>query len=186
MSVEDRRQSIVDAALPLLRERGADVTTREIADAAGVAEGTIFRAFTDKQEIIAAVIERAMDPEPTYAKLRAIDPALSLEQTVTAIVHVLRERFSGVVGLMSVLHQVEGAPGNRRYAHTHSEASGVSVTTAILERHAGRMRIEPAAAAHIIRVLVFGVTMPRFGSEAVLTTDDIVDFVLRGVVKEGA
>ena len=39
---------IVDAALPLLLEHGEMVTTRQIADAAGIAEGTIFRAFADK------------------------------------------------------------------------------------------------------------------------------------------
>ena len=48
MSVEDRRAAIVEAALPLLIEHGANVTTSQIAAAAGIAEGTVFRAFGDK------------------------------------------------------------------------------------------------------------------------------------------
>ncbi len=45
----DRREAILVAVLPLLREKGRDVTSRELAEAAGVAEGTLFRAFGDKE-----------------------------------------------------------------------------------------------------------------------------------------
>ncbi len=55
---------IVDAALPLVLEHGERVTTRQIADAAGIAEGTIFRVFADKDEVIAAVVAKAVDPAP--------------------------------------------------------------------------------------------------------------------------
>src|SRR5690606_24835873 len=44
LAPEERREAILDAVLPLLRERGREVTSRELAEAAGVAEGTIFRA----------------------------------------------------------------------------------------------------------------------------------------------
>ena len=73
MSPDDRRSSIVAATLPLLLEHGEMATTRQIAEAAGVAEGTIFRAFADKDELIAAVVEAAMDREPLEAALAAID-----------------------------------------------------------------------------------------------------------------
>lgn len=184
MSVEDRREHILNAALPLLRERGNDVTTREIADAACIAEGTIFRAFADKQEIIDMIVARAVDSEPTCRRLRGIGPELTLEETIGSVVAILRERFAGIVGLMSVLGGHEHARGGRH--HEHAEAPSASVVASLLERHRDRMRLDPVAAAHLIRVLVFGVSMPHFGSDSELTTDDIVDFVLRGIVKEGA
>jgi AcrR family transcriptional regulator len=56
----ERRSMIVQATLPLLLEHGEMVTTRQIADAAGIAEGTIFRVFADKDELIAAVLDAAL------------------------------------------------------------------------------------------------------------------------------
>ena len=40
LAPEDRRTAILAALIPLLVERGGDVTTKEIAQAAGIAEGT--------------------------------------------------------------------------------------------------------------------------------------------------
>ena len=52
MSPEQRRTMIVAAALPLVAEHGAAVTTSQIARAAGIGEATIFRVFADKDEVL--------------------------------------------------------------------------------------------------------------------------------------
>jgi len=52
----DTRQALMDAALDVFVQRGfARATTREIAQTAGVAEGTIYRHFTDKHALFQAV-----------------------------------------------------------------------------------------------------------------------------------
>src|ERR1700710_334437 len=79
MSGEDRREAIVEATLPLLRKHGHGVTTRQIAEASGIGEGTIFRVFTDKAELIDECLTAAFDQTPTLAKFAAIDKALPLE-----------------------------------------------------------------------------------------------------------
>ena len=82
---DERRSMIVAATLPLLLEHGEMVTTRQIAEAAGIAEGTIFRVFADKDELIAAVIEAALDPEPLEAGARRASTRTSpLEDALAA------------------------------------------------------------------------------------------------------
>ena len=61
MAPDDRRASIIAATIPLLRDKGRGISTQEIAKAAGIAEGTIFRVFDSKDEIIHACVHEAFD-----------------------------------------------------------------------------------------------------------------------------
>ena len=63
MSPEERRAAIVRAARPLFLEHGQATSTRLVAEAAGIAEGTVFRAFATKQDLVDAVLDAEFDPE---------------------------------------------------------------------------------------------------------------------------
>ena len=92
---------IVAATLPLLLEHGDRVTTSQIAEAAGIAEGTIFRVFADKDEIIAAVIEAALDPEPLEAALAASPATSRFEDRLAAAVVIMQQRVIDIWRLVS-------------------------------------------------------------------------------------
>ena len=111
LAPEDRRDAILDAVLPLLRERGRDVSSRELAEAAGVAEGTLFRAFGDKESLIAAAIERIFDHTPLWAALRGIDPEASFEHKLDRVVALLREHLTDLVAAVMALRIEERHPG---------------------------------------------------------------------------
>src|SRR3954470_1093982 len=86
LPVDERRSMIAAAALPLLLEHGDRVTSRQIAHAAGIAEGTIFRAFRDKDEVVAAVIDTALDQQPLEEALDRIDRGLAFEDAISAAI----------------------------------------------------------------------------------------------------
>jgi AcrR family transcriptional regulator len=61
------RRRIIEAADALIREHGlSGATTREIARAAGCAEGSIYVHFEDKIDLVIAVI---VEREPSFARL---------------------------------------------------------------------------------------------------------------------
>src|SRR3954466_10973447 len=69
MAPDERRQAIVDVVVPLLLQHGDGVTTKQIAEAAGIAEGTIFRVFPDKAALLMAPAEDRMTPGSGGAEL---------------------------------------------------------------------------------------------------------------------
>src|SRR5437870_3994755 len=89
---EERRETIVRATLPLLLEHGEMVTAREIADAAGIAEGTIFRVFPDKDALISAVLDAAYDSRLLDRALREIDLEQPLEGALRTAVEIIQRR----------------------------------------------------------------------------------------------
>ena len=74
LPLDDRRAALIAATEPLLERFGREVSTRRVAEAAGVAEGTIFRAFATKEDLIDAVIEDAFDNQRTCDALAKVDP----------------------------------------------------------------------------------------------------------------
>jgi AcrR family transcriptional regulator len=179
LPLEERRSTIVAATLPLFLEQGANVTTREIAQAAGIAEGTIFRAFADKTELLAAVVEAALDIAPTDAAIAAIDPSLPFEAQLVAAVDVLRERVLYVFRVYSAASDLTHIP--RR------TATELPALTAMFQRESAKLNRSPASATRILRGLTMSCVHPNFAHDEPLTSEEIVDIMLHGLWRdEGA
>ncbi len=59
---ERREQEIIQAAAELFANQGFhETSTRKIAEAAGVSEGTVFNYFSNKNELLTAIIRRYYD-----------------------------------------------------------------------------------------------------------------------------
>src|SRR4051812_50101602 len=66
------REAILEATLALLRERGvARLTTRDVAERAGVSEASVYYHYTDKAGLLRAVFEAGLRRAPTPAPGRA-------------------------------------------------------------------------------------------------------------------
>src|SRR6266436_2969604 len=93
---QGRRRGIVEAAVPLFARKGfAGTTTREIAEAARVSEGLLFKYFANKTALYDAIVHHFQDQNPTFEEIRSLSPStLSLVQ----IVRVTTERFIALAG----------------------------------------------------------------------------------------
>ncbi len=175
MAVEDRRDTIVEAAIPLLLAHGRDVTTRQIAEAAGIAEGTVFRAFGDKESIIDAAVQKFLDPEPTRRMLRGIDPEQPLRDKVHDVLFHTRARMTGIMGIM-------GAIGPRPQPPRPDSNDFTELLTAVLGPDLEHLRVSAADAAHFIRLIAFASSIRPMNEGHEFTLDQLTDFVVGGLV----
>ena len=176
MSPEERRSAILDAAIPLLRENGREVSTKQLAEAAGVAEGTLFRAFGDKDAIIGAAIERYFDPEPFRNALRGIDPDEQTVDKIRQVLHLLSERFTGVIGFMSAVRGDVGPPPRRGTG----EAEWIGILSQLFRPD--ELGIPVETLGFYLRLLAFGAAIPPITSVHAFTLDELLELVTRGVL----
>ncbi|MFO7690371.1 MAG: helix-turn-helix domain-containing protein [Cryobacterium sp.] len=175
LALEDRQAMLIDVVTPLLIEHGQSLTTRQIAEAAGIAEGTIFRAFATKEELVQAVVDRHLDPEPFRRTLRGIDLALPLPERVHTIVGLMRERFTTVFTLMTALGLL-GKPHphdpRREFTEILSHALAADLDT---------LNFSAERCAQIIRMVTLAACMPLIHAGAAFTDEDITDLILYGI-----
>jgi len=179
MAIDDRRTALIDATLPLLREHGRAVTTKQIAEAAGVAEGTIFRAFDSKDDLILAAVEAGMDMQPFLDDLSAVDRSLEFRDRLIELVTRLQARFTGIFALMTAL----GISGPPR-AQKHTEAGrrrAEEIMIGLVEPDADLITCTPAELVHMLRLFTFSGTHPHLSEGRRLTPEQIVDTLLDGV-----
>ena len=164
LPLDERRQMIVAATVPLLLVHGERVTSRQIAEAAGIAEGTIFRAFVDKDELIAAVVESALDPEPLEAALLAIDGSLPFDDALSAAIEVLQQR---VVDLWRLVSSIP----TRFHERTKRPMTDSHALVQLMERYRNDLSVKPIVAARLLRALTLSVTHPMLAGEPMSATE---------------
>jgi AcrR family transcriptional regulator len=188
---DERRRAIVDAVVPLLAEHGVDVTTRQIAQAAGVAEGTLFRVFDDKDALLHAAAHAMLDPERSRKALAEVDPALSLEEVLrTAAAQLVRSSRQTMAVLMA-LRRTSAGPTARPDGRAGPPAFVLDASRALLEgltellgRYRSELRVEPERAALLLRALVMGAGQPWTTEDELITADEIAAVLLDGITTD--
>ena len=186
MAPAARRAAIVDAARPLVMQHGSAVTTRQIAEAAGIAEGTIFRVFPDKDSVVQAVVAEVVDPAPTLRELAAVDRGLPLRERLTAAVTVLQRRLAQVFGLLDALGWVRPPEPEHSDRCVRPPAAGINdafraTIVELVGPDERQLRVPAAELAHVMRLLIFSGTHPMISDGRLLTSEQIVTILLDGL-----
>ncbi|TDP93691.1 TetR family transcriptional regulator [Labedaea rhizosphaerae] len=185
MSPEQRREMIVQAAIPLVSEFGAAVTTAQVAKAAGIGEATIFRAFADKEELLRACVAQAVRIDRAVDEIAAIPLDQPLADRLVEAADALQahlERMGRVVGAM--LASGHGEPSRGRPEPGARERSMDAIREAmagLFEPDAASLRLPPDQAAAIFMGFLFA-RARQDGDE--LAKESIVDVFLHGAVKQ--
>ena len=98
---ERNRQRILAAAAQVFTERGLDATLDEVARAAGVGVGTVYRRFPDKEALVAALFRERIDNLVTVAEeaCAAADPG----QAIVSYLEYTAAAMAGDTGLRQLM-----------------------------------------------------------------------------------
>jgi AcrR family transcriptional regulator len=172
MAPDERRAAIVAATLPLLLEQGLPITTRQIAEAAGIAEGTIFRVFPSVDAVVEATVEAAFDQAPTERALAAIDPALPLPEALVEATVIIQSRVSVVWRIVTLVGQRPQQSGSPPESPAVAE---------LFARYADQLRVEPSGAARRFRAVALALSHPVLSGDDPLPPREIVSLFLDGI-----
>jgi AcrR family transcriptional regulator len=192
MSQEERRAAIVRSTLPLLLEHGGNVSTSQIAAAAGIAEGTVFRAFKDKPDLLLACMRAGMNSDEEVAVIEGIGHDGPLPERLAAAVRAISGYLDRVWAVGQALRRGGVGPEvMQRRMHGDDEPRPgpppeflrVSSAMTGLFDETDNLRVAPERAVRILLSFVFSNRMQgaEFG-EAIEDPAEIVDLFLHGVI----
>jgi AcrR family transcriptional regulator len=125
---ERNRQRVVSAARELFAARGLDVTFEDIARAADVGVGTVYRRYPDKEKLIDALFEERLEVlrQAAHAALAVADPWTALVGFIETTLEMLAEDR----GLKELLHGTGRGQANLERARQEI----LPITARLLER----------------------------------------------------
>jgi AcrR family transcriptional regulator len=145
---ERNRQRILAAAAEVLSERGLDATLDEVARAAGVGVGTVYRRFPDKESLIEELFRDLID-----AMVREAERALTEPDPWRALVSYLEfaiELMAGNAGLRQLL--MFSTYGKQRVAYARSRMQ--PVVGKLVERAQASGDLRPDFAGTDVKMIV--------------------------------
>jgi AcrR family transcriptional regulator len=190
MSTEQRREMILQTALPLVAEFGSKVTTAQIARAAGIGEATVFRVFADKDELLQACIARALDPANLMRHLETISLDQPLADRLVEAAEALEAHLARMGAVLGSLHSTgrpmtrpAPSPDGPSRGRGESQAATKAAVAELFEPERDQLRLPVARATDAFLGLMFARGRYPGGSSTDATVPELVDLFLHGALR---
>ena len=184
LPVEERREALIDATMRALREHRRPLSTREIAQAAGVAEGTIFRIFPSKDDLIDAVVAKAFGSHDGVLQAERISVEQPLRDRLVEFVAILQDQLRNVFGLMDALGLT--APPTTE-CNLEAEVDRADRLLQALDRlvtlDRPQFRVSTPDLFRYLRLLTFSGSHDGISDGDPLAPEEIVEVILTGVLR---
>lgn len=147
-------EQILEAARRLFLERGLDVPTAEVARAAGVSEGSVFKRFPTKEALVFAAM--GVDREPSW--LKHLEPGQGeVRANLLSVVREGIEFFREMLPRMMLLWSRRECSQRLWHAtDVHGPRQMLEAVTDYLEQEMQRGRIESRNAEVVARLVLAG------------------------------
>jgi AcrR family transcriptional regulator len=190
---ERTRAKLIEATLAVVADIGyARASTRAIAEAAGVAEGTLYRHFPDKAALFFAA---ALDASPAVLEWVEALPSRAGSESVEANLAAALERLATLhkrVLPLEIAIQADPELAARRQALLASGRPPPGPPAAIAdylaaEQRLGRVRsdIDPGDVALVILAMLFGLAIASTGDSSALSGERVASALrvfVRGIL----
>lgn len=132
------REKILDAAAEILHNRGVvHATTKEIAQASGVSEPTLYKYFGDKERLLLAVLEERL---PGMSRVTVRPGEGEIEDNLAALAHAAVDFYQRAVPMLGALFADPQRMAAHREAMDHHGAGPEQAVAGF----AGYLRAEQA------------------------------------------
>jgi AcrR family transcriptional regulator len=187
-----KEASILEAAARLLAERGYEaVTTQEIADAAEVGNGTLFRYVGSKAELLILVMNERLRLGTEAGIARAREGASPADAILAMLMPIADESRSHLENMVAYQRETLFGSGPQRDIALDRVAQLEVAIHAILEFHAGRVSARPGVdlgeVAHAIYATVYMDLVRVLAGRALLSelpdrARRSIDFLVAGLI----
>lgn len=163
-----RRQQIADAALKVISEQGLGrFTTQAIAAEVGITDGTLFRHFASKEDIVLAALDRVEERLFEGFPPQDPDPLVRLERFFRGRAALVGA--NPVIARLAFSEELPHAAGPRGAKQVESwKSRSLDFVVACIEEAAAQGRIPRGLPAREVGVMVLGtlIALVRFGELA--------------------
>ena len=182
---EERREQLIDTALQVFAEKGWDATSiPDLARAAGVAQGLMYHYFSNKEELLQAVVQRHSFL-PELRELLTISSDRPAREVLPEVAYAFASLMQQEQNLVQIF--IRESQTNLQIAQQKDALieGGVELLTSYVSARIAADELRPHNPSLTARTLLYTLFMSQLIHVPTrLSIADFVEFLLQGILRQ--